>query len=504
MPTVPKSLRSRPPGLRWRASSWFITLVVGMGITTDFLVYSIIIPVMPFHLHALHYSGVSALVGYLLFAYSGGLALSTPIVAWHSEQQSSRKPSLMFGLLALACSQVLLMESREYWVMAIARVCQGVSASVVWTAGLALICDTVPEKEIGRYLGLAMCGLPLGQLVGPPVGGALFDRFGIRGPCLLGIAVIGLDMIGRLLLIERREALVWGFDPAAAKVGPYSELPDECGQVASNYGTFNTGTGATVPACEGQDAVSPEAANFPFGSSMSPRCDADGSIAPPYHRVPISFLDVLKGLSKSSRARAAVVNSFVYGILYSCQEPTLPVYLRRVWGLDSSQVGLVFIAAALPAVVSSPVSGWLADKKGTEWVTFICLLLAVPCWIAVIIPSTLPSFIVAFAFENLCTAAFVAPVTTELALVARGIPGVGYAHVYGAFNFAVGIGASVGPVIGGEIFKRSSQGWTILNLLAVAVIVLAIVVVATWTGERPLVKRLRRDSPMSCKLTRST
>jgi len=45
----------------------------------------------------------------------------------------------MIGLLALAWSQILLMESQVYWVMAIARVLQGVSAAAVWTAGLALM-----------------------------------------------------------------------------------------------------------------------------------------------------------------------------------------------------------------------------------------------------------------------------------------------------------------------------------------------------------------------------
>jgi hypothetical protein len=40
-----------------------------LGITTDFLIYSIIIPIMPFHLQALKYSEISVLVGYLLFAY---------------------------------------------------------------------------------------------------------------------------------------------------------------------------------------------------------------------------------------------------------------------------------------------------------------------------------------------------------------------------------------------------------------------------------------------------
>ena len=45
----------------------------------------------------------------------------------------------MTGLLALAGSQILLMESREYSIIAIARVLQGISAAVVWTAGLALL-----------------------------------------------------------------------------------------------------------------------------------------------------------------------------------------------------------------------------------------------------------------------------------------------------------------------------------------------------------------------------
>jgi hypothetical protein len=38
-------------------------------------------------------------------------------------------------------------------------------------------------------------------------------------------------------------------------------------------------------------------------------------------------------------------------ILYSFQEPTLPVYMQRMWQLNSSQVGLVFIGAALPAML---------------------------------------------------------------------------------------------------------------------------------------------------------
>ena len=64
---------------------------------------------------------------------------ATPFIAWYTEGKSSRKGTLMIGLLALAWSQILLMESRKYWIMAIARVLQGISAAAVWTAGLALV-----------------------------------------------------------------------------------------------------------------------------------------------------------------------------------------------------------------------------------------------------------------------------------------------------------------------------------------------------------------------------
>ena len=43
---------------------------------TDLLVYSIIIPVLPFHLETLGYNGISSLIGWLLFAFVS--ILSTP------------------------------------------------------------------------------------------------------------------------------------------------------------------------------------------------------------------------------------------------------------------------------------------------------------------------------------------------------------------------------------------------------------------------------------------
>lgn len=51
------------------------------GVATDLFSYAVIIPVIPFRLEALGYNDASARTGWLLFAYSGGLAVSTPPIA---------------------------------------------------------------------------------------------------------------------------------------------------------------------------------------------------------------------------------------------------------------------------------------------------------------------------------------------------------------------------------------------------------------------------------------
>ena len=52
-------------------------------------------------------------------------------------------------------------------------------------------------------------------IIGPPVGGVLYGRFGYRAPLVFGELCTLFDLIGRLLIIERKEAVTWGVDLAA-------------------------------------------------------------------------------------------------------------------------------------------------------------------------------------------------------------------------------------------------------------------------------------------------
>ncbi|KAJ7124834.1 MFS general substrate transporter [Mycena crocata] len=455
-----------PWGLKWRCSFWFTTAIVGLGVATDLLVYSIIIPVMPFQLEHLGYHSVSALTGWLLFAYSAGLVLFTIPIAMLSERYNTRRSPLIFGLVLLIGSQIMLMEAPNYAVMCVARVLQGIGSTMVWVVGLALLCDSTPEQYIGRQLGLAMSGMAIGFLAGPPIGGALYNRFGFRGPFICGIIVSVVDLIGRLLIIERKDALRWNVDPAFV-VHPVTSAEAPVAGVTTDEEKSTEGPVSTV------DAAPPTQ-----------------PLPPPPSITKLSLAGVIVRLFKSSRAVVIITITFLYGIVYSAQEPTLPLHLQDIWGLNSTKVGLVYLAGVIPTLFSAPLAGWYTDRQGVEWLSAICIALALPWWVVMIIQRSLALFITAYALGSFFVSGVLSPVMAELAAVSRGIDGVGYGHVYGAFNLVYGIGSALGPVIGGQIYAHLRQGWMVINLLSAGLLLACLGLAFCYTGDDPLLSRL--------------
>ncbi|PAV22263.1 MFS general substrate transporter [Pyrrhoderma noxium] len=453
---------SKPWGLEWRSSVWFVTLVVGYGIMTDLLVYSVVIPVIPFQLEALGYSSPSALTAYLLLAYSIALVTFSPISSWISEKYGARKSPLVWGLVSLMGFLVMFMEAPNYAVMVVARFTQGISSSVIWVVGLALLADVVPEEMLGQQIGFASTGLVIGMLAAPPISGVLYERFGFRAPFIFGIIVTAFDLVFRLLVIERVDALKWGHDPALSKKS-------------------NTEVDVENVSEKKQDKT----------ADKEKKVDTTVN-APPPKAKKLPEIEVWKFMLSNTRSVVTLFSILVYGITYTGLEPTLTLRLADLYGFGSTKVGLVILASGIAAIFASPISGFLVDKSGVEWITSIVpALVAVP-YLLMIIKTTLPPFIVFFAIANFLLAGVVTPLTTELASVARNKDGVGFAHVYGFFNMAFGVGSAVGPLISGLVYANAKQGWTILLSYGAGLLVLASILNAFYCGERPLVSRFRR------------
>jgi MFS transporter, DHA1 family, solute carrier family 18 (vesicular amine transporter), member 1/2 len=124
--------------------------------------------------------------------------------------------------------------------------------------------------------------------------------------------VISVDLIGRMLLIERREALALGFDPAASISASSDHASDSASHADPHYGTFAVEAG--LPGESGQQTHTSVIGETGSTDTLLDR-ESSGRGVMKFHTRddPIPFLKVIRGLFTSSRAVAAVVNSLVYG-----------------------------------------------------------------------------------------------------------------------------------------------------------------------------------------------
>ena len=75
---------------------------------------------------------------------------STAITGWLADRGTRQLPFLA-GLVIAAAATLLLCFGTALWVLVIARLLQGLAASVVYTAGLALVADTVDADQVGSW-----------------------------------------------------------------------------------------------------------------------------------------------------------------------------------------------------------------------------------------------------------------------------------------------------------------------------------------------------------------
>jgi MFS family permease len=82
---------------------------------------------------------------------------------------------------------------------------QGAADAMTWVVGLALIADLYGEDERGGAMGLAMAGSSLGIIIGPVIGGWLYEIGGIRLPFFAVAALAGVDLVAFSIVTPKTE-----------------------------------------------------------------------------------------------------------------------------------------------------------------------------------------------------------------------------------------------------------------------------------------------------------
>lgn len=133
----------------------------------------------------------------------------TAVFGWIADHTKSRRSPLLVGLLALAGATVLLCLGRTIGLLVVGRLLQGLSAAMVWSVGLALLVDTVGQKNIGEIMGYITISLTCAVLAGPLLGGVVYEEASYYAVFAMCFGLIGLDVFLRLVMIEKKVAARW-------------------------------------------------------------------------------------------------------------------------------------------------------------------------------------------------------------------------------------------------------------------------------------------------------
>jgi MFS family permease len=200
-----------------RRSFWALALVT-LTLFTDLAVYDMVVPFMQDF--ARPWGVGERELGFLFGVYAVSLLITIPFAGRLCDRFGAGR-TLRLGVCALLSSLVLFATAASAPMLFAARVVQGAAGAMSWTAGLALLAAAFPADRRGRALGIAMSGMSLGTLVGPPLGGLLFDWGGPRMPFF---AFAGWTVLILVLLVVtplRYAAL----DRVPGPSGPCKEAP---------------------------------------------------------------------------------------------------------------------------------------------------------------------------------------------------------------------------------------------------------------------------------------
>ncbi|KAJ5506876.1 Tetracycline resistance protein TetA/multidrug resistance protein MdtG [Penicillium expansum] len=471
----------RPKFVELRSSKWFIMFVVAFATGTDIFMYGLIVPVTPTALKdrvGISEGKIQSWTSILLALYSAALLAFAPVVGYIADRFESRRWPLLVGLIALAAATALLCVGTNIALWIVGRLFQGAAAAVVWTAGLALMVDTVGKDDLGQAIGYVSMAISVGTLAGPLLGGVVYENGGYYAVFGLAFAFIVLDIILRLLLIERRHAIKW----LAPEMTPLSVNGDQSTEKKSAQTSE-----PPTPLTNGSEPSEPSE-NRESQPPSPPSRSAFGRIVI---------------LLSSPRLVVSVWGYFILSIVLTSFDSVLPLFVQETFGWQQSGQGLIFISLMVPHVVD-PLTGYIIDKypKSCRYLAAGAFLAAVPVMVLLrfVTDNSMQHKILLCALlacVGLCFAVAMPPLIAEVFFAVKekedktpDIFGRGgaMALAFGLSNMGFASGSLIGPFFAGFIRQEAgwgAMGWA-LGLIAGISSVPILLFVGGWISRKPV------------------
>ncbi|KAF6111432.1 solute carrier family 18 member A2 [Phyllostomus discolor] len=255
-------------------------------------------------------------------------------------------PIPMFaGFCIMFVSTIMFAFSSSYAFLLIARSLQGIGSSCSSVAGMGMLASVyTDDEERGNAMGIALGGLAMGVLVGPPFGSVLYEFVGKAAPFLVLAALVLLDGAIQLFVLQPSRV-----QPESQKGTPLTTLlRDPYILIAAGSICFaNMGIAMLEPA-------------LPIWM-METMCSSKWQLGVAFLPASVSYLigtNIFGILAhKMGRWLCALLGMVIVGVSILC----IP-FAKSIYGLIAPNFGVGF---AIGMVDSSmmPIMGYLVDLR---------------------------------------------------------------------------------------------------------------------------------------------
>lgn len=290
-------------------------------------------------------------------------------------------------------------------------------------------------------------------------------------------AIIILDFILRLLMIERRKAseyIDWDAEHNSNSGSEESESDEES---VANEGDEET----PLLNGEGQQNSKDKLAAYFLGETKSHFAQ----------KVPI-----IRAL-RSPALVMSLVLSVAQAILLGAFDATVPTVAEKFFDFSSLAAGLLFLPLGVMDLAIGPIGGWCTDKFGTKATSVVGYIYLTPMLFLLRLakPGGAPEIAVFCVLLGLCgvgLAVIGAPAIVEagaeMEKYDKANPNVfgkngPYAQMYGMTSMLFSIGLTIGPLAAGEL--KDTIGYGNMNAVLASGSLLIAILSFLYVGGKP-------------------
>ncbi|MFM0515179.1 MFS transporter [Paraburkholderia sp. RL17-373-BIF-A] len=177
---------------------WRIMGVVTYALFIDYLIYGLVVPLISHTpIGTMSESNMAQVYG----SYAVGVLSATLLFGYVGDRLGHRR-LMMIGVLLSACGTLLFWWAPNYPLHMLARGLLGAASAGTWTAGLALVAERYRTKRV-EMMGYALGGGTAGSIVGPLLGGLMFELGGYSLPFEVTGVLLALDVVLCFSLLPR-------------------------------------------------------------------------------------------------------------------------------------------------------------------------------------------------------------------------------------------------------------------------------------------------------------